>query len=208
MVRRISFVALGDSLTVGFTSSFYPTEYPYTRYLMEMVDDFLRQSGKSNIIDVSLTNRGVNGDLTSGMLLRFREDVIELRPNYVFILGGTNDLGWGFPVEEVFTNITGMFDMATHNGIEPVGCTIPSVLGWDEGIPPRLRLNELLLNSCREKKFPCADIFGKTCDPETKRLKTEYSSDGLHLNESGYRKMAETIFEEMVRDIISGFGGD
>ena len=182
MVRRISFVAIGDSLTVGFTSSFFSTEYPYTRYLKEMVDDFLRQSGKSNIIDVSLTNRGVNGDLTSGMLLRFREDVIELRPNYVFILGGTNDLGWGFPVEEVFTNITRMFDMATHNGIEPVGCTIPSVLGWDEGIPPRLELNRLLMCFCYERKVPCANLFVATCDLETKRLRSDYSSDGLHLN--------------------------
>jgi len=200
--RTISFVAIGDSLTVGFIPSVFPLTYPYTKYLKEMVDDFLQKSEKKDVIRVIIRNRGINGELTSDMLLRFRRDVIDLKPNYTIILGGTNDIGWGLPVEEVFSNLTRMFNMALDDEIEPIGCTIPSVLGWDEGIPPRLELNESIKRFCHQKGMLCADIFSKTCDPETKMLRTDYSSDGLHLNISGYRKIAETIFEETIRSIL------
>jgi len=202
VVRRIEFVAIGDSLTVGFITSTFPMNYPYTEFLKEIVDKFLEQLEKNRVIDVTIRNMGVNGELTSDILLRFRRDVIGLKPNYVIILGGTNDIGWGAPVEEVFANLKIMFQMAMDNGIEPIGCTIPSVLGWDEGIPPRLELNELLKRFCREKGVPCADIFSGTCDPETKRLRADCSSDGLHLSELGYRKMAETVFEEALRSAV------
>jgi len=134
MVRMISFVALGDSLTVGFIPETFPINYPYTEFLKEIVDDFLKQVGKDDTVDVTIMNRGVNGELTSDMLLRFRRDVIALRPSCLIVFGGTNDIGWGVPVEEIFANLTRMFHVAMDNAIEPMGCTVPSVLGWDEGV--------------------------------------------------------------------------
>ena len=202
MVRTISFVALGDSLTVGFIPETFPINYPYTEFLKEMADNFLKQVGKDDTVDVTIMNRGVNGELTSDILLRFRRDVIALRPNCLIVLGGTNDIGWGVPVEEIFANLTRMFHMAMDNAIEPMGCTVPSVLGWDEGIPPRMELNELLKRFCSEKGILCADLFAGTCDPETKRLRADCSSDGLHLNGVGYRRIAETIFDEVIRSVL------
>jgi len=202
MVRTISFVALGDSLTVGFVPETFPINYPYTEFLNGMADDFLKQVGKDDTVEVTIMNRGVNGELTSDMLLRLRRDTIALRPNCVIVLGGTNDIGWGVPVEEIFANLTRMFHMAIDNGIEAIGCTVPSVLGWDEGIPPRMELNELLKRFCSEKGILYADLFAGTCDPETKRLRADYSSDGLHLNASGYRRMAETIFDEAIKNVL------
>jgi lysophospholipase L1-like esterase len=201
MVRTISFVALGNSLTVGFIPEAFPMNYPYTEFLKEMIDDFLEELG-NDTAEIKIINIGINGELTGDMLLRFRRDVIALKPNYVIILGGTNDIGWGVPVEEIFSGLAKMFQMAIDNRIEPIGCTVPSVLGWDEGIQPRLRLNELLMRFCHEKEILCADIFAKTCDPETRRLRADYSSDGLHLNVPGYRRMAETIFEEAIKTIL------
>lgn len=78
---------------------------------------------------------------------------------------------------------------------------MPSILGWDEGISHRLKLNELLKRFYRDREILCADLFEETCDPETKRLRADYSSDELHLNASGYRKMAETIYK-VIRDLL------
>ena len=181
MVRKVDFVAMGDSLTVGFIPTRLASQ-PYSDFLKEYADNFLKGLGRKDAIPIKIINRGVNGDLTSNMLLRFRQDVVDLKPDYVIILGGANDIGWGFPVEEIFSNLQRMFETAIDNGIKPVGCTVPSILGWDKGIPPRLELNRLLTRFCNVREIPCVDLFAATCDPETKRLRSDYSSDGLHLN--------------------------
>ena len=48
----------------------------------------------------------------------------------------------------------------------------------------------------------CADLFAGTCDPKTKRLRADCSSDGLHLNGVGYRRIAETIFDEVIKSVL------
>lgn len=203
MVRTINFVAFGDSLTVGFIPSTFAERQPYSHFLKKLVDDFLERSGKKETIEVKIRNKGINGDLTSHMMLRFRRDVINLKPDYVIILGGANDIGWGISVEEILNNLKRMFNMATGKGIEPIGCTVPSILGWDEGIPPRLELNQSLKQFCQEKGILCVDLFAETCESETKRLRPDFSNDGLHLNASGYKKMADLIFEQSVKDILN-----
>ncbi len=201
MVRTIIFVAIGNSLTVG-SIPLRLVNQPYSRFLKEIADDFLKPMGKNDSVEIRIMNRGVDGDLTSGMLLRFRQDVIDLNPDYVIILGGTNDIGWDLPVKEIFSNLKKMFEMAMDNGIEPIGCTVPSILRWNEGIPPRLELNQLLEGFCSEKGILCVDLFTKTCDPGTGRLRSDYSSDGLHFNTLGYKKIAETIFDESIKNLL------
>lgn len=202
MVRIVDFVSFGNSLTVGFIPSGFAESQPYSQFLKELTDGFLERFGRKETVEIRIRNKGINGDLTSGMLLRFRRDVINTKPDYVIILGGSNDIGWGFSVKETLGNLKRMLEMAKDNGVEPIGCTVPSIIGWDEAIPPRLQLNQSLKQFCREKGFSCVDLFEKTCEPKTKRLRSNYSSDGLHLNAKGYRKMAEIIFEESVKDIL------
>ena len=192
---------MGDSLTTGLIPTRSESQ-PYSGFLKECCEGFLKGLGRKDALQIEIVNRGVNGDLTSDMLLRFRQDVVNLKPDYVIILGGSNDLGWGFPVQAIFSNLQRMFEASLVEGIRPVGCAVPSVLGWDEGIPLRIELNRLLRDFCCTRKISCADLFAATCDPETRRLRLDYSSDGLHLNVTGYRKIAETIFEESVKMLL------
>jgi lysophospholipase L1-like esterase len=201
MTRLITFATFGDSLTVGFIPSRITTQ-PYSQFLQGMVDDFLKRWEKNLDVVVQFINRGVNGDLTRGMLGRFRKDVLQIQPHYVIILGGTNDLGWGFPVDEIVLNLQKMYKLSLEHKIEPIACTVPSIIGWDDVIPQRVRLNHLIKQYCGEKGILLADVFSKTCNPITKRLRSEYSSDGLHFTTLGYRKMAETIFEDVVKNVL------
>ena len=209
MQKTLVFVAFGDSLTVGFQ---YPTpfslwieETPYTDFLQAKAEDLLRNLGQLDSFAVRFFNKGVNGDLTSNMLLRFNHDVIGLKPkpNYVIILGGCNDIGWEVPTEEIFNNLKNMYAHARDQAIEPIACTVPSVLGLDPYIPPRLELNSMLREYCVQNDLTCVDLFKATSDPNTNRLTEKFSNDGLHLTTEGYQKIAGTIYSEAIEKIVS-----
>ena len=196
-------IAFGDSLTVGYQS---PTEdeelpqlVPYTDSLSKKVEELLRERAAG--LRVELLNRGIVGELTADMVDRFGCDVLGPRPDVVIILGGSNDLGWGMEPPPVARNLAGMYDEALKNGIRPVACTIPSVRGYDEGIRPRLQLNELVKRYSRALGVACVDLFTATAD-SAGRLREEYSNDGLHLSPPGYEAMADAIFSEAVCGMI------
>ncbi|MEM2210525.1 MAG: GDSL-type esterase/lipase family protein [Nitrososphaerales archaeon] len=199
MEKRLIIVALGDSLTVGFQSN-NPYSTPYTYYLTLKIEEMFKELKRDQ--SVYIYNKGVVGDLTSGMLHRFYDDVILLKPKYVIILGGSNDIGWGFSPSIVFKNLEKMYSIARKWSIEPIACTIPSILGFDSLIPPREELNNLIIEYCKKNKIPFADLFTATSDPNTKRLLEEYSDDGLHLTTKGYKKIADVIFEVLSNLII------
>ena len=208
MEKGLVFVAFGDSLTVGYQSPILgcelPPPTPYTEFLNERIGkmpDFDMEDAPR----VEFLNRGVVGELTEDMLDRFDRDVVKAEPDFVVILGGSNDLGWGVDPQSVAGNLAEMYREAVGHGIRPIACSVPSVLGFDDGIPPRLVLNRLIKEYSAEHGQICVDLFAATCDSATGRLREEYSSDGLHLNASGYEAMAEAIFSEAVRDIISEY---
>ncbi len=193
---HVKVVALGDSLTTGFESydPFGGTgkSTPYTDFLV----DHVTRDFPAGSISVEIVNKGIVGELSEQMLARFDSDVIRLSPRVVIVLGGSNDLGWGLAPREVFLNLSKMYRLSLENRITPVACTVPSILGYDEGIPPRLVLNQLLREHCREIGIRCADVFSATLEKATSRLASQYSSDGLHLSSEGYRKMGVVIYEE------------
>ncbi len=205
MSKQLTFVALGDSLTVGFQSfnldGSLPEIAPYTYFLDQIIAD-ARKRFKS-IPEVRLVNRGVTGELTEDMLHRFERDVIAVKPSCVVILGGSNDLGVGLSPDGVFSNLKQMYTTALEYGIKPIACTVPSILGFDSLIPQRMKLNGLIKRHCSERKILCADTFKTTADPQTQRLLEVYSNDGLHLSTEGYKRLAETIFQEAVKKILS-----
>ena len=199
---RVKVVALGDSLTVGFQAYGADQDVgkstPYTDYMIDRV----RTDFQSDSFSVEIINKGIVGELCEQMLARFDSDVIRLSPKVVIILGGSNDLGWGLAPREILSSLIKMYDLSLDNKITPIACTVPSILGYDEGILPRIDLNRLLQEHCQRIGIRCVDAFLGTLDPATSRLASEYSSDGLHLNSEGYRKMGAVIYEEGLHPIL------
>jgi acyl-CoA thioesterase-1 len=196
-------VALGDSLTVGetgfeFSDSDESTSYP--KYLEILAEHHLSKLQLD--MEVSVLNRGVCGDLTSGMLERFSRDVVDEKAEYVIILGGTNDIGWGFDPAIIARNLTTMYDAARNEGIVAVACSVPSILGFDGFIPPRLHLNSMIRKEAEKRRLAFVDLFAATADPRTNRLLEDCSTDGLHLNPRGYQQIGKYIFDKWLRTLL------
>jgi acyl-CoA thioesterase-1 len=207
MFSSVRIVALGDSLTVGFQSfglcgaSDLPT--PYTDFLL----DNIRKDFPVDSLSVEVVNKGIVGELSEQMLARFKSDVVRLSPRIVIILGGSNDLGWGLAPKDIFRNLREMYELSVENEITPIACTVPSILGFDAGIPPRRVLNKLIQEHSQKMEIRCVDLFRATLDEATSRLASRYSSDGLHLNSDGYRVMGSAIYEEGLLPMLRAMTG-
>ncbi len=194
-------VALGDSLTVGETGvSDSDESASYPKYLETLAKQHLNSLRSG--VEVNVLNRGINGDLTSGMLERFSREVVEEKADYVIILGGSNDLGWVFDPAMIAHNLTTMYDAALNKSILPVACSVPSILGFDALIPPRLLLNRMIRTEAEKKNMPFMDFFTATADPQTNRLLEDNSADGLHLTAQGYQQMSKCIFDNWLRALL------
>ena len=187
-------VTFGNSLTLGFQS---PTPEnplgeptPYGLFLQEMM------GGKSEILIM-----GVSGEMTSDMAKRLDRQVIKQEPEFVVVLGGSNDLGWGLQPAEIMENLVHMYKRVKDFGIQPISLTVPSIRGFDTLIPPRKVLNHLMLEYCKSNEQPCVDLFMGTAEPETFRLAEKYSNDGLHFTTLGYRRIAELLHHHFFKNI-------
>ena len=203
---RLRVVALGDSLTAGLQTRsdlLYPSRWtPYTEFLEELARVHL--AGTSSDLVVEVINKGVCGDLTVDMLERFGKDVVEQQPAYVIILGGTNDVGWNLDSSIIVRNLKAMYDLAKSNRIEPVACAVPSILGFDDLIPARLHLNDLVQDEAERREIQFIDLFSATAEADTNRLLERYSGDGIHLNAEGYQMLSQVIFQQWLRPAIDG----
>ncbi|HUK27090.1 MAG TPA: GDSL-type esterase/lipase family protein [Candidatus Acidoferrales bacterium] len=197
-------VALGDSLTVGETGFIASDERvaSYPECLERFAEEYLRSHHSEAKLEV--VNKGVNGDLTSGMLERFPRDVVAEKPDYVIIMGGANDIGWGLDVATITHNLANVYDATRSEGIGAVACAIPSILGCDELIPPRLQLNKAISREAENRQIAFLDVFKATADQRNNRLMEEYSADGLHLNAKGYERIGKCAFDGWLKSVLDG----
>ena len=196
-------IALGDSLTVGESDPTFSIDVGVTfpEHLEALAQHYLEDHASST--EIRIVNKGMSGDLTSGMLERFNRDVIGEEADYVIILGGTNDIGGNMMPSVITDNLVAMYDSALTADIGPVACGVPSILGVDELIPPRLRLNKMMQAEASKRDIPFVDLFSATADPQTRRLSEQYSADGLHLNSQGYRRIGQSIFDTWLRPLLA-----
>jgi lysophospholipase L1-like esterase len=198
------FAALGDSLTRGFVP-YDPFRskgpgIPYTSYLDNLVvTDLSRRS--IDDVSVQFVNFGVNGDSTRGMLRRLESRVALLDPDYIVIWGGINDLYGGFPPEDIMENLRALYVKTSEIGAKSIACTLTSVTGFDAAIRSIITLNCLIIEHCSENAILLADLFGATSDDEG-RLMGGFSSDGVHLTAAGNERVAQAIYEDVVKGVL------
>lgn len=143
--------------------------------------------------------------MTGEMVMRFRRDVLDHKPGFVSILGGTNDLGWNASPPDIMSNLITMYEQALAIGSVPIPVTVPSIRvedaadsregqEWIAGhLTRRKQLNRLICDYAYLKGLACVDLFAITAEPETGQLTALYSNDGIHLTTAGYQLFAEQV---------------
>lgn len=141
-------------------------------------------------------NRGISGQVSAQMLVRFYQDVIALRPAVVHIMAGTNDVaGNAGPVsaEQYKNTIRSMVDIARANNVQVVLGSIPPAdrFEWNLAIKPALQiadLNAWLKDYARKSGLGYADYYKAMAGPNGEMLPA-YATDGVHPLASGYAVM-------------------
>ena len=175
-------VFIGNSITQGWKN-----------FMPEMFDN------------QTFINRGISGQTSSEMLVRFRTDVINLKPKVVVILAGTNDIAGNTlfrGLEIVAGNISSMAELASQNNIKVILCSVLPTANfpWRKGKNPDIKiplLNRLIKDYAQKKGFYYLDYYNLMNDGNN-GLKKDYGSDGVHPNMNGYKLM-----QKMVLDAIS-----
>jgi lysophospholipase L1-like esterase len=170
--RRVVF--MGNSITDGW-ARYFGEEFPGKPYV----------------------GRGISGQTTPQMLVRFRQDVIALKPAVVVILAGTNDIAGNTgpsTLEMIEDNLASMSELAQANGIKVVLASVLPVYDypWKPGLEPAqkiITLNTWIRQYAAAHGAVYLDYHSAMADTR-QGMRKELSSDGVHPNEAGYRVMA------------------
>lgn len=184
-------VFMGDSITDGWKLAEYFPNQPFV-------------------------NRGIGGQTTPQMLLRFRADVIDLKPKAVVILAGTNDIAantGAMSLEQIENNYASMAELARAHDIKVVFASILPVSDYNKNKAGEiivrtvqrqpaqiLELNRWLKNYTAQNNLVYLDYFSATVDDKG-FLKAELANDGLHPNAKGYEIM-KPLAEEAVKTAL------
>ena len=145
--------------------------------------------------------RGIGGQTSSEMLVRFRQDVIELHPRVVAILAGTNDIAMNngyIALENTFQNIVSMCELAKFNGIKVLLCSVTpaAYFNWRPQVEPAKiipKLNKMLREYAEATEgVEWVDYFTPMVG-EDKAMRAEYSPEGSHPNGEGYKVMERIV---------------
>jgi lysophospholipase L1-like esterase len=158
--------------------------------------------------DKPYINRGISGQTTPQMLVRFRADVVNLKPKVVVILAGTNDIAGNTgpsTLEMIEDNIASMVEIAKANNINVILCSVLPAYDypWKPGLEPAQKivtLNKWIKEYADKNETIYVDYFTPMAD-ERSGLKKEFSEDGVHPNLAGYRIM-EPLVEKAIVDAL------
>lgn len=176
-------VLMGNSITEGWprTDSAFFTHNPY-----------------------GYVNRGISGQTTPQMLLRFRADVIDLKPAAVVMMTGLNDIAENsgpYDPQTTLNNIKLMAELARAHGIRVVLCSVTPAYDfpWRPGLNPAskvLALNQQIKAYAAQEKFLYLDYHAALADSR-QGMPAAYAADGVHPNQAGYRIM-EPLLQKAV----------
>ncbi|HEV3421766.1 MAG TPA: SGNH/GDSL hydrolase family protein [Candidatus Acidoferrum sp.] len=151
-------------------------------------------------------NRGISGQTTPQILLRFRQDVIALKPDIVVILAGTNDIAENTgptSLGMIEDNLKSMAELARGNGVHPILASVlpAAVYPWRPEIRPIekiLGLNQWMKEYAAREGIGFLDYYSSMVN-DRYGLKPEFSGDGVHPNEAGYTIMASIVADAIAK---------
>ena len=179
------------------------TTTPRVVFMGDSITDFWVNADPDFFTSNNFLGRGISGQTTAHMLVRFRRDVIDHHPEYVVILAGTNDVAKNLgdiAPENSLGNIISMCEIARANNIKPIICSIlpcnffywrPEVKGQEKEI---IALNVLLKEYAESADIPYVDYHSAMKD-ENDGLPKKYADDGCHPNKGGYEVMKEIVLK-------------
>ena len=161
-------------------------------------------------LENNFAGRGISGQVTSQMLLRFQRDVVSLHPKKVVILAGINDIAENqgpIDLKDTFLNICSMADIAKANGIEPIICSLlpANKLPWRKNRNPSdkvIELNKILSDYAKKNNIKFVDYYSAMVD-ENQGLAGKYGRpdkngpDAVHPGRDGYLLMQRIVLEAL-----------
>ena len=180
-------VFMGDSITEEW-SNLYPEYFTEKGYI----------------------NRGIGGQTTPQMLIRFKPDVVDLKPEIVVVLAGTNDIAGNTGpsnAKMITDNIFSMAEIAKAYQMKVVLSSILPVYEYDwareiKDPPSTIQaVNDALKQYASDQGLIYLDYFSSMVD-ERQGLNSDYTSDGVHPNESGYILMS-SLAEEVLSELLN-----
>ena len=159
----------------------------------------------------SFINKGISGQTTPQMLMRFDDDVIKENANTVIILAGINDIAQNtgpIQIKDIADNIFRMAEMAQKNNINVFICSVlpANRILWNKSIKPTykvIKLNILLKEFCKNKNIEYVDYYSEMVDWSGGLKSPLYTSkwDLVHPNKKGYEKMEEILIKKIKKEL-------
>ena len=152
-------------------------------------------------------DRGISGQTTPQMLLRFYEDVLALDPEVMVLKAGINDIAQNtgpYNPLQTLNNIKAIAQLARANGIKVILCSVlpASDFRWRPGLEPGdkvIALNNAIRDFAKTEGFYYLDLYSSVVD-DKKGMKAEYANDGVHPTVEGY-KVLEPLIEDAIRKV-------
>ena len=157
----------------------------------------------------NFAGRGISGQTSSEMLVRFRQDVLALRPKTVLIMAGTNDIAMNngyIALENALGNIVSMCELARMHGIEPILCSVPPAVlfGWRKGIEPAetiVQFNAMIHRYADQHGIHYLDYWSALAD-DRGGIPSKWCGDEVHPNTQCYIEVFEPMALEAVNRVL------
>jgi lysophospholipase L1-like esterase len=173
-------------------------------FMGDSITEFWSNVHPEFFLEKSYINRGISGQTSPQMLLRFKADVIDLKPAVVVILAGGNDIAGNTgpsTLEMIQNNIFSMVELAQTHKIKVILCSVlpANYFYWKPKEKPAdtiVALNKSVESYAKANDIPYVDYYSAMVDDQ-KGLPLVYSNDGVHPNKAGYQLM-EPIVERII----------
>jgi lysophospholipase L1-like esterase len=153
---------------------------------------------------LKVANRGIGGDISSGVLYRLQADVLDLHPAGIVLLIGTNDIGDGAKPEDVAENLRLILEEINHYNpkLKVILCKIMPTQDGQPNVEKIKQANDLVAQMVKSNpNVVVCDTFGAFLDDQNHQLTADFNGDHLHLNHAGY-----TVWKAALDPIVAQLG--